>query len=386
MNGDEPGSDLQECGTGSEYGSGSEETAALLSRPSVTPLVIAPQAVVVLGGASSSSSGSINSGPTQQQQNFQSQSQQQQNNASCSGQLSGSGKPVLQRQDRATFLVASPQLSVSGLGGSEESGTGIDDPATRSVPDIELQCRMDDQPHTILPSTAFSSSHYRPRHSHVHRCRCERRDSLAPMSALHLARSISRESVRSGGLQHCCPCQVGVSSMGASGSGLYSSIYAGGSGGTLPPPLLVTTSPTTRMIRQSSQPEAHPGSSSAGVGGSCCCCSGCSCPLQHGVGGVATGSSATPSAASLRQLREPGDGIAGIAADSLRINGGIRQFRQYPVVPEVVARSQVALALYCALGLWLQYGDRDFVEPSPRQLQILSTTSKRWGPTLHPQA
>lgn len=89
------------------------------------------------------------------------------------------------------------------------------------------------------------------------------------------------------------------------------------------------------MIRQSSQPEAAAAH---------CCCSGCSCPLHAslgyavgssvggGSGGVlATGaiSGGIPSAAaSLRQLREPGDGIAGIAADSLRINGGIRQFRQ----------------------------------------------------------
>ena len=91
-----------------------------------------------------------------------------------------------------------------------------------------------------------------------------------------------RESVKSG--HHCCPCQAP------------------------PPPVLVTTSPNARIIRQSSQPEA-----------SACCCSGCCCPLHTG---------AAPSAASLRQLREPGDGIAGIAADSLRINGGIRQFRQ----------------------------------------------------------
>lgn len=95
---------------------------------------------------------------------------------------------------------------------------------------------------------------------------------------------LKRESVKSGG-HHCCPCQAPA-----------------------PPPVLVTTSPSTRIIRQSSQPEA-----------SACCCSGCCCPLHSG---------AAPSAASLRQLREPGDGIAGIAADSLRINGGIRQFRQ----------------------------------------------------------
>lgn len=230
MNADGNGS--QEGGTGNDYGS-SEETAALISK--------APPPVVVP--------------PTPQ------------------------GKPVLTRQDRATFLVASPQLSVSGLGGSEESATN-EDPATRSVPDIELHCRLDSDPQPVV---APIPQYYRSRlTSYQHRCRCERRDSLAPSSALHLARSVSRESVKSG--HHCCPCQAP------------------------PPPVLVTTSPSARMIRQSSQPEAY-----------VCCCSGCCCPLHAGN---------APSAASLRQLREPGDGIAGIAADSLRINGGFRQFRQ----------------------------------------------------------
>ncbi|XP_011505136.1 PREDICTED: small conductance calcium-activated potassium channel protein [Ceratosolen solmsi marchali] len=307
MNGDAQG-ELQECGTGSEYGSGSEETAALLSRPSVTPLVVAPQGVVVLGGASSSSSGSVSVG--------------QSNNVGTSGPIvqtntsavSGQGnKPVLQRQDRATYLVASPQLSVSGLGGSEESGTGIEDPATRSVPDIELHCRLDEQPPMPAMPTIYHAGHYRPRQSHTYRCRCDRRDSLAPSSALHLARSVSRESVRSG--HHCCPCQTTLSSS-------IIGPYGGGSGSTLPPAVLVTSSPTVRMIRQSSQPEAATGTGGSS-GNCCCCCAGCSCPLHTGASGVAT-----PSAASLRQLREPGDGIAGIAADSLRINGGIRQFRQ----------------------------------------------------------
>ncbi|XP_050461262.1 small conductance calcium-activated potassium channel protein [Cataglyphis hispanica] len=241
----------QEDGAGTDYG-GNEETAALLGRPPPPPVVVA---------------------------------------------AASQGKPVLTRQDRATFLVASPQLSVSGLGGSEESGTN-EDPATRSVPDIELHCRLDGEPQPSPPpppqiqqppqqqsqlqAQPTSYSTRSSRQSHQYRCRCDRRDSLAPTSALHLARSVSRESVKSG--HHCCPCQAP------------------------PPPVLVTTSPNARIIRQSSQPEA-----------SACCCSGCCCPLHSG---------AAPSAASLRQLREPGDGIAGIAADSLRINGGIRQFRQ----------------------------------------------------------
>ncbi|XP_043265005.1 small conductance calcium-activated potassium channel protein 2 [Colletes gigas] len=233
----------QEGGNGTDYGS-SEETAALLSRAPPPPVVVA---------------------------------------------AASQGKPVLTRQDRATFLVASPQLSVSGLGGSEESGTN-EDPATRSVPDIELHCRLDNdvqpppQQQTQVQQPIVPTIYRSRQPHHQHRCRCDRRDSLAPSSALHLARSVSRESVKSG--HHCCPCQAP------------------------PPPVLVTTSPSARIIRQSSQPEA-----------SACCCSGCCCPLHAGT---------APSAASLRQLREPGDGIAGIAADSLRINGGIRQFRQFP--------------------------------------------------------
>nr|XP_024215578.1 uncharacterized protein LOC112210441 [Halyomorpha halys] len=66
----------------------------------------------------------------------------------------------------------------------------------------------------------------------------------------------------------------------------------------MPPPVLLT--PSSRIIRQSSQPEA------------------CHCCPHHGPAPTA----------SLRQLREPGDGIAMIAADSLRINGAIRQFKQ----------------------------------------------------------
>lgn len=149
----------QEGGAGTDYG-GNEETTALLGRQPPPPVVVAA--------------------PSQ-------------------------GKPVLTRQDRATFLVASPQLSVSGLGGSEESGTN-EDPATRSVPDIELHCRLDGEPQIpqlpqqqqqpqIQPSQlqAQPASYSRSsRQSHQYRCRCDRRDSLAPTSALHLARSVSR--------------------------------------------------------------------------------------------------------------------------------------------------------------------------------------------------
>jgi hypothetical protein len=72
---------------------------------------------------------------------------------------------------------------------------------------------------------------------------------------------------------------------------------------------------SSRIIRQSSQPEA---SAPASCSGQC---------VHH-----LHGSAPTQPSVSLRQLREPGDGIAGIAADSLRINGAIRQFKQVPTI------------------------------------------------------
>ncbi|KAH8387702.1 hypothetical protein KR093_008998 [Drosophila rubida] len=78
------------------------------------------------------------------------------------------------------------------------------------------------------------------------------------------------------------------------------------------PPVLITSSPTngSRIIRQSSQPE----SSTTAI----CCGSHSACGHSHTVPNV-----------SLKQLRESTtDGIAGIAADSLRINGGMRPFKQ----------------------------------------------------------
>ncbi|KAH8329996.1 hypothetical protein KR067_012727, partial [Drosophila pandora] len=80
------------------------------------------------------------------------------------------------------------------------------------------------------------------------------------------------------------------------------------------PPVLITSSPTngSRIIRQSSQPE----SSSTAI-----CCG------PHSAYG--SSHSHTVPNVSLKQLRESTtDGIAGIAADSLRINGGMRPFKQ----------------------------------------------------------
>lgn len=201
-------------------------------------------------------------------------------------------KPVLQRQDCTTHL--RPQLS--GGPGSEESAASIriEDAATRSVPDIEFQCRdQPDRPQTLVSPVATCSHRGSVTtcqlvpHSYS-RCRvCERRQSTAPISALQLARSVSRESVRSA-LHYPCGC---------------SSLHGVSTCPVIQPPALLLPTTSNRIIRQSSQPESS------------ACAAHCPHAHQH------------PSA-SLRQLREPGDGIAGIAADSLRINGGMRPFKQ----------------------------------------------------------
>ncbi|XP_046966541.1 small conductance calcium-activated potassium channel protein isoform X7 [Vanessa cardui] len=243
-----PTTDSTEAITNSGYGSSDETASLLVSGPSVTVIV-----------------------PTENR----------------------TVKPVLQRQDCTTHL--RPQLS--GGPGSEESAASIriEDGTTRSVPDIELQCREPaDRPQTLVSPMATCSHRGSMTacqlvpHAYA-RCRvCERRQSTAPMSALQLARSVSRESVRSA-VHYPCGC---------------SSLHAVSTCPVIQPPALLLPATNTRIIRQSSQPESS------------ACATHCAHHTHH-----------HPSA-SLRQLREPGDGIAGIAADSLRINGGMRPFKQ----------------------------------------------------------
>lgn len=223
-----------------------------------------------------------------------------------------SGKPVLTRQDCTTSLIPHHYRDLRNatptLGSSDDSGPPNDGgAAARSVPDIELHCR----------------------YLAVSRCQCLRRKSHC------ISRSVSRESVRGGsvvgvgggvggmaGAPGCSATGYGYGGYGAGGCG--GSIGGGGGGGvgsayglSPPPPVLLTTSPSSRIIRQSSQPEAT---------GSASMCSGHCCHNIHH----------QPSS-SLRQLRDPADNIAMIAADSLRINGAIRQFRQ--VGPVIVSNT-----------------------------------------------
>ncbi|KAK9890303.1 hypothetical protein WA026_010406 [Henosepilachna vigintioctopunctata] len=210
---------------------------------------------------------------------------------------SNCSKPVLMRQECTTFLVSShhPQLSV--FSDSEEDGSlCIEENSTRSVPDIELHCRLDikgckqNLPSNIPVRNRSSSNAFQLAPYSSPRNYLERRTSQVPTSTLRIARSVSRESMRS--IHHCtCPCLSGPVSC--------SSCPA--------PPSVIPTLPGSRIIRQSSQPEASMP----------CCGSHC----VHG----------TAPSTSLRQLRDHSEregGIAMIAADSLRINGAMRNFRQ----------------------------------------------------------
>lgn len=215
----------------------------------------------------------------------------------------GTSKPVLMRQDRTSTYLASPNLSQT-LGCSEESGPSNEDSEPRaasSIPDIDISYRLETPVISISNVSHLSGGHRSSisgyqltPHSRCRACRnCERRASTTPVSSLHLTRSVSRESVRSSNTLHghLQSCSVSIQPH-------------------IPPPVLITASPTasSRIIRQSSQPEAS----------NIACC-GAHTTCIH---------SQTAPSVSLRQLRDPGEGIAGIAADSLRINGAMRPFKQ----------------------------------------------------------
>jgi potassium intermediate/small conductance calcium-activated channel subfamily N member 3 len=285
----------------------SDETASLLlltTNNHATTTSVAPTIVPSISRTKmlqSSSSHSSANGPTA------SSSPTNQNN-----------KPTLIRQDRTSTYLVSPQLSGAGFGNSEESATGDDDnhqQNARSAPDIEMQGRHE------APIISVSNSSYgtaERRGSVVGyqltpqtRCRpcsreCDRRASVSPMSSLQLARSVSKESVRSS--THGQSLSPYLSTHQPHYHPHYHQQQQPQHAiSTNIPPVLITSSPTSsRIIRQSSQPEAS----------SMVCC-GSHCAHAH-----------TQPSVSLGRLREPGEGIAGIAADSLRISGAMRPFKQ----------------------------------------------------------
>lgn len=265
-----------------------------------------------------------------------------------------SSKPTLMRQDRTSTYITSPQLSQQPRLGSDESERASmhDDDVELGlrpspVPDIEVYPEDSDSKYTCKQTQQQNKlTHYQPNFvtqqqptisitnlnnlsyqiqdnemfgttsyqclssdnssSNVaNRCRtcknCSRRASTTPFSTIgHLDRSTSGDSVKSAFPQG----NLGASTIICCGSGnvLLHNI----------PPVLITASPPngSRIIRQSSQPESSSSTICYGIQNSC-------------------GHSHTVPNVSLKQLRDSNiDGIAGIAADSLRINGGMRPFKQ----------------------------------------------------------
>lgn len=246
---------------------------------------------------------------------------------------SSNSKPVLMRQDRTSTYLTSPNLSQT-IGCSEESGQSNEDSEARanSVTDLDIQYNRLETPVISISNVCQTSggsggspvggagngavrnhrgsmSGYQlTPHTRCRACRsCDRRASTTPVSTLYLARSASRESVRS-------TTAHGFLSPTNNMSHQHNQ--------RIPPPVFITGSPVSgsRIIRQSSQPEANSVVCCGGSGQSMCI---------H---------SQTAPSGSLRQLREPSEGIAGIAADSLRINGAMRPFKQ--VYQLIVGRKQ----------------------------------------------
>ena len=195
---------------------------------------------------------------------IQSSRSQQQHQQQRDKSLKNGSKPMLIRQDcmSSRLSVSSPRPLLSSMGGmvnvgSEESGTSVpmEENGVRSVPDIELHCRLNDggSPHLLgdgsgglfygngtqsprlraRGSSVTSYGHLNPNSQYKYDRRRESHSRL-----LSMPRSVSRESIRSIGNQHIYQCTP------------YS---------IAPAVLLTTTSSNCRVIRQSSQPESSLG-------------------------------------------------------------------------------------------------------------------------------
>lgn len=179
--------------------------------------------------------------------------------------LSGasSSKPVLMRQERtSSSYLASPQLST--LGTSEDTS---DEDRTIS--------------YQLMPSAPVNR---------CRSCRVERRSSASPNSVIYLSRSTSRESI---GRASTNPPPNN------SNSGTIPPVYVTGSpsaSASVSASASTSVNTNPRIIRQSSQPES----------------SSLSCGKET--------SSCAHQTSSLRQLKDPSDGISGIAVDAIRVS------------------------------------------------------------------
>lgn len=233
--------------------------------------------------------------------------QQQQRQPPPSGQMSQSTKPILTRQDPIINLV-SPQLSITTLGrsseaNSEDSQSGLRTKLARDsqnesqneTPIISLSFEKYDEPATGSATNYFNNKDP-PYNKNVCRlCRTNEKDAFINNTTTKLIKKTnSKDNV--------------------SNPGRFTLYLTKHYSSYSPSSAVHTSSPLmgSRVIRQSSQPEE----SSANY-----CVS--NCPHVF----------VTPNH-SLRQSKDGNEGIADIAADSLRVNGvmAMKPFRQVSVV------------------------------------------------------
>lgn len=359
------------------YGS-ADETASLLVLSASNPRIVsaagtsgnaaaAAATTSTTSQSSASTTASSSSSPPSIISNNQQQQQQAKlssaNNGPSSSSLSNA-KPTLIRQDRTSTYLISPSLSQTVGGGyseesaqsNEENGGGGSEPImlANSVTDLDIQYNRLETPVISISNVCHAPSGFsggtggggsgiggghNVRHrgsisgyqissastSPNTRCRtcrsCDRRASTTPVSSMHIMRSVSKESVRSNAVYGYLSPSCGGAAHHQHSGGNNQPLLLQHHQRILPPPVLITGSPggssggnggggNSRIIRQSSQPEAS----------NIVCCGGHN-TCNH---------SQTAPSVSLKQLRENSisEGIAGIAVDSLKINGAMKPFKQ----------------------------------------------------------
>lgn len=218
--------------------------------------------------------------------------------------ISQSTKPILTRQDPIINLV-SPQLSITTLGRSNEDATSEDSQSglrtklardsqsqnESETPIISLSFEKYDEP--VLSTGATTTNYFNKDPPYMNKnvcrmCRTNEKDAFNTTTKL-IKKTNSKDNVSNPG-RFTLYLTKHYSSYSPSSAALHTSSPLMGS----------------RVIRQSSQPEE----SSANY-----CVS--NCPHVF----------VTPNH-SLRQSKDGNEGIAEIAADSLRVNGVMKPFRQ----------------------------------------------------------
>lgn len=207
------------------------------------------------------------------------------------GQMASSTKPILTRQDPIINLV-SPQLSITTLGRSNEDANSEDSQTMKHTRDSQnesetpiISLSFDNNTKNEEPFTNNSNKDL-PFKNVCKMCKANEKDAFSLTTNKFMMKTNSKDSI--------------------SNQGRFTLYLTKHYSSYSPSSALHTSSPLmgSRVIRQSSQPEE---------GSANYCVSNC----PHNAPNY-----------SLRQSKEGNEGIAEIAADSLRFNGVMKPFRQ----------------------------------------------------------